>query len=97
MSKRTIVLSCSALALLLLAGCAPGAHPAVGASGAPAGFWQGLWHGFIMLFTFIVSLFSDSVGVYEVHNNGNWYNMGYLLGVMFFFGGSCGGACNKSW
>ena len=58
------------------------------AEGAIAGFWLGLWHGFTALFTFIVSLFNDNVGVYEAHNNGGWYNFGFILGVMMFFGGS---------
>ncbi|MBC8425633.1 hypothetical protein H8E07_16075 [bacterium] len=96
MKKRAILLSGSLLILLLVAGCAPHAIPAAGAPGAAAGFWKGLWHGFILLFTFIVSLFSDGVGVYEVHNSGNLYDLGFLLGVMFFFGGSCGGACKKT-
>ena len=37
-----------------------------------AGFWQGLWPGFLCPFTFVVSLFSDSSAIYEVHNNGAW-------------------------
>lgn len=60
-----------------------------------AGFWKGLWHGFIVLFTFIISLFNDNMGIYESHNNGNLYNLGFVLGVMIFFGGSGGGTCRK--
>jgi hypothetical protein len=54
----------------------------------PAGFLYGLWHGFIILITFIISLFKDGVQIYEWHNTGGWYDFGYLLGVMMFFGGS---------
>jgi len=82
--------------ILLLAGCAPTVDKP-GSSGADeetAGFWKGLWHGFIMLFTFVVSLFRDRIGIYEANNNGNWYNLGFVLGVMIFFG-SGGGACRK--
>jgi hypothetical protein len=87
------------LILSLVAGCAPhaveaGQPPAAGDS--PAGFWKGLWHGLIIFFTFVISLFSDSVGIYEMNNTGNLYNLGYLLGVMIIFGGSGGGACKKS-
>jgi hypothetical protein len=64
--------------------------------GDPAGFWLGLWHGFIVLFTFIVSLFKDGVGIYESNNSGSLYNLGFLLGIMIFFGGSGGGACKKA-
>ena len=78
------------LALLLLASCAAGINEQVGtasATGAIAGFWLGLWHGIICPIAFIVSLFSDHVTVYEVHNNGAWYNFGYVAGVMLFHGG----------
>jgi len=91
----TIVVSI--LILIAMMGCAPGPNgldSAPDEKGDVAGFWRGLWHGFILLFTFIVSLFKDTVTVYEVHNNGNWYNLGYLLGVMMFFGG--GGASRRS-
>jgi hypothetical protein len=86
------------LVLFLVTGCAPTPDhftDGPGNEGDVAGFWKGLWHGFIVLFTFIVSLFTDSVGIYEAHNNGNLYNLGFVLGVMIFFGGSGGGACKK--
>jgi len=53
-----------------------------------AGFWMGLWHGIIAVITFIISLFSDSITVYEVCNNGCWYNFGFLLGIGAFAGGA---------
>ena len=55
-----------------------------------AGFWKGLWHGLIIPFTFIISLFKENVGVYETHNNGNWYTFGFVLGLMIIFGGNSG-------
>jgi len=60
-----------------------------------AGFWKGLWHGIIFPFVFFVSLFSDKVNIYEVHNSGVWYNLGFLLGAMTILGGSGGGAASK--
>jgi hypothetical protein len=62
--------------------------------GKIAGFWQGLWHGFIAPISFVTSLFKENVGVYEPHNNGNWYNFGFLFGLMIVFGGN-GGAGRK--
>ena len=94
--KRFALLIAIVLAVLLLASCAPGPNRAAGGPGDVAGFWLGLWHGFTILFTFIVSLFNDKVGIYEVNNNGGWYNFGYLLGVMMFWGGGGGGACAGS-
>jgi hypothetical protein len=83
-----------AAAVLLLAGCAAGANPAVGmpvpGSADPAGFWLGLWHGMILPITWIVSLFTDTVTPYEVFNNGNWYDVGFVLGISIVFGGPFG-------
>jgi len=73
--------------LLLLAGCTASPNPSVNTpapDGSPAGFWLGLWHGVILPITFVVSLFKASVGIYEVHNNGNWYNAGFVIGAVFF-------------
>jgi len=52
----------------------------------PAGFWTGLWHGIIAPFVFIIGLFTDKVRVYEVNNNGRWYDFGFLLGIGGFGG-----------
>jgi hypothetical protein len=52
------------------------------------GFWSGLWHGFIAPLTFVISLFSDNVTVWETHNNGGWYTFGFLLGIGGFSGTS---------
>jgi hypothetical protein len=92
MAKRLGLLAGIVGLAVLMASCAPGSNPAQGGPGEVAGFWLGLWHGFIVLFTFIISLFNNHVGIYEVNNNGGWYNFGYVLGIMIFWGGSGGGA-----
>ena len=73
-------------ATLLLSSCAAGANPEAGTGQDPAGFWLGLWHGIITPVTFVISLFNDNVNIYEVHNNGNWYNFGFVLGLSVVFG-----------
>lgn len=86
------------LVLLVLAGCAPGPNTMAGtanAEGEVAGFWMGLWHGFIAPVTFIISLFNKNVEVYEVHNNGGWYTFGFVFGLSIIFGGSSGGAAGS--
>ncbi len=78
------------LLVLALAACAPGVNEAVGvpgADGGPAGFFAGLWHGIIAPVTFFISLFTDNVNIYEVHNNGNWYDFGFVMGAGILFGG----------
>jgi len=85
------------LAMLLLAGCAAEANPqqnTPGSDGDVAGFWLGLWHGVIVPVTFVISLFSDTVELYEVHNNGNFYNFGFVLGISVTWGG--GGTAGAS-
>jgi hypothetical protein len=72
---------------LLLSSCAAGGNPAASPN-APAGFLRGLWHGFIILVTFVISLFTDTVSIYEVNNTGNWYDFGFVLGAMIALGGA---------
>lgn len=77
------------LAVLLLASCTAN-HVEITecVKAKPDGFWLGLWHGFISPITFIISLFSDSIEMYSVNNNGGWYNFGFVIGAGILFGGS---------
>ncbi len=77
----------AALLLLVCAGCAAGTERF---ASAPAGFWNGLWHGFILIVTFVISLFSDTVRMYEPNNVGALYDLGFLLGAMICLGGGVG-------
>lgn len=91
--KKILISSFLLLAIIvLLAGCAT---QSVTNLQDPPGFWHGLLHGFIILFSFIISLFTD-YEIYAFPNTGGWYNFGFLLGVMIFFGGGGAGAkCRK--
>lgn len=75
----------SLLAWAVLSGCAPGDQRF--ALDQPAGFLWGLWHGGISFFTLVIGIWSDSVQVYEVHNTGGWYDLGFLLGAACAWGG----------
>lgn len=95
MRKRALAIVLVLGSVLMLAACAAGPNDAAGVAGPDgdiAGFWLGLWHGLIAIITFVISLFTDSVSVYEVHNNGAWYDFGFVLGLMIALGGSGGGA-----
>lgn len=88
--RRALLL---ALFVVVLAACAAGPNAAVdvpSGDGDLAGFWLGLWHGLIAPVTLVISLFSDSVSVYEVHNTGNWYDVGFVFAIVAFVGGSHG-------
>ena len=81
------------VSLLTLSACAAGPNTAEVAQAA--GFWQGLWHGIISPVTFIISLFNDNVNIYEVVNNGGWYNFGFMIGMSIIFGGGGGAAGHR--
>ena len=83
MKKYNILLI---LFLLIISGCASSVEISETVSNEPSGFLHGLLHGFILLFSFIGSLFNDDIAVYAVNNNGALYDLGFLLGVFLFFG-----------
>ena len=81
--------------IAMTAGCSAGPNQNINSpntEGDVAGFWKGLWHGIISPVTFVVSLFSADVSIYEVHNNGVWYNLGFLIGLIIILGGGSGSA-----
>jgi hypothetical protein len=75
--------------IIVVASCAHQPEPS---SYNPPSFWSGLLHGFLILISFIGSLFSD-VRIYAFPNSGGWYDFGYLIGAAFFLGG--GGASSR--
>jgi hypothetical protein len=80
MTRHTAVRGAAVVAaVLLLSGCAADANPAAG--DGSAGFWLGLWQGLILPVTFVVSLFNDSVAIYEVDNRGHLYDLGFVFGA----------------
>jgi len=79
--------------IVLLSSCAPGNERFTVSD--PAGFFMGLWHGIICGISFIISLFNESVHIYEVVNTGWPYDLGYIIGVSVAFGGSARAGCRK--
>lgn len=75
--------------VLLMTGCADTVTFEQAQSTVQVGFWYGLWHGMILPFSWIVSLFIDDVTIYAIYNNGGWYNFGFALGTGALIGGSC--------
>jgi hypothetical protein len=73
-------------AALILASCATQPHPS---TYDPPGFFSGLLQGFLILFSFIGSLFTD-YRIYAFPNSGGWYDFGFLIGAVMFLSG--GGA-----
>ena len=77
------------LLLLGIIGCAMQPEPVT--DEAPS-FLFGFIHGFCILVSFIVSIFTD-IRIYAFPNAGGWYDFGFLLGAAVFLGG--GGATAK--
>lgn len=96
--KHPLLLIAILAAALVMAGCAPGRNDVEktpNADGKTAGFLLGLWHGFISPVSFVVSVFTKNVRLYEVHNNGTWYNFGFVLGAGLFLSGGILGRKKK--
>lgn len=68
-----------------LAGCFPGGGSY--APDEPAGFFSGVWHGWIAPLSLIVGIFSDTIRIYETNNTGWWYDFGFYMAVISGFGG----------
>ncbi len=74
----------------------PGANPELDTpadNGRVAGLGTGFFHGLLAPLTLFISFFNPAVQMYEVHNDGAWYNLGFLIGsvLLFAFGGFSGG------
>jgi len=76
------------LILVLFAGCAHGIHlnECISEATIIYGFWYGILHGFIIIFSFIGSLIYDDIVIYAINNNGGWYDFGYIIGLGFWYG-----------
>jgi len=100
MNKRIVVASAVGIGLmLLLAGCAATPNTMTGtpaADGTSAGFILGIWHGLIVPFAFIASLiWPGSTGIYEIHNDGIGYNLGFVIGIVLMFGAGIFGGTRR--
>ena len=67
---------------------APGPNPLVNspdAHGTVSGILMGIWHGIISPVTLVMSFVNQNFQMYEVHNDGSQYNLGFLIGVAIVF------------
>ena len=84
--KKIILTALLILTLaLVMTGCVPGDGAKDAAN--PAGFFSGVWHGWIAPVSLILSLFNKDLSIYETFNNGLLYNIGYYMAVISPFGG----------
>lgn len=74
--------------LFLFSGCADSVDSSMVALLPKVGFFHGFWHGILLPWAFLVSLFDPHTAIYATYNNGGWYNFGFVLGVSSFAGGA---------
>jgi len=84
MNKAILILII--MAALLLTACAPGTLRFADKD-HPAGFFWGIWHGWIAPVSLIWQLFNSNVRVYESNNVGFLYDLGFYIAVVGGFGG----------
>ena len=87
MKSGKILLLCVILIMLtaILCSCVPG--DGKNTEEKPAGFFTGVWHGWIAPVSLIWSIFDKDISIYEVNNIGFWYNFGYYMAIISGFGG----------
>lgn len=85
MKKTNLFIFITALAVLAISSCAhsPNVSVTIPDTTHIYGFWGGTWHGMISGFSFIGSLFDESIRVYAINNNGHWYDFGFVGGLFF--------------
>jgi hypothetical protein len=82
---RTAIVISIVICLFVLTACAPGVSER--SEERPAGFFLGIWHGWIAPITLIWQLFNHEVRIYEVHNTGWTYDFGFYMAIIAGFGG----------
>ena len=73
------------LFVFTLTGCVPGDGSYTDAH--TAGFFSGIWHGWIAPVTLIIGIFQSNIRIYEPMNSGWWYDFGFYMAIISGFGG----------
>ncbi|OAB39416.1 hypothetical protein PMSD_05700 [Paenibacillus macquariensis subsp. defensor] len=80
-----ILMTVMLLLIMSLTGCVPG--DGKNTVDDPAGFFWGVWHGWVAPISLIVGLFKEDIRIYEIYNNGWWYDLGFYIAIISGFGG----------
>ncbi len=83
--KRSYGLFLIILVLISLTACVPG--DGVNTLSNPAGFFYGIWHGWLAPLTLLLHFFDSNIRLYEVYNVGWWYDFGFYMAIISGFGG----------
>ena len=72
---------CGLFLLLAVGGCLPG--DGMKNELDPAGFFSGIWHGWISPIALVIGFFSPDIRIYEAYNTGWWYEFGYYMAIIW--------------
>lgn len=81
-TKKTISILILLAVIISLTSCAPANYV-----NTEAGFFSGIWHGIIFVFSLIGKLFGANIGLYAEHNSGFFYWLGFIIGIGGLGGG----------
>lgn len=84
-SKKMALFLILIVLLLTLTSCVPG--DGKNTSENPAGFFWGIWHGWVAPISLIIGLFNKNIRVYELYNSGWFYDLGFYMAIISGFGG----------
>lgn len=83
--KKLLILILIILLVTALTGCLP--DISMDAQENRAGFFLGIWHGWIAPISLIVSIFDKNITIFESNNTGFWYGFGFYIAILGGFGG----------
>lgn len=83
--KISILFAILVLMLFTMTGCIPGDGTYSIAN--PAGFFWGIWHGWVAPISLIIGLFDHNISIYETYNTGWFYDLGFYAAIISGFGG----------
>ena len=71
--------------VIIFVGCVPGdgTHTIEN----QAGFFWGIWHGWVAPISLIIEIFDKNIRIYEKLNTGFMYDLGFYIAIISGFGG----------
>ncbi|MCF8261831.1 MAG: hypothetical protein K9J12_13715 [Melioribacteraceae bacterium] len=84
-NHKTLFIFVLLLFPLILSSCMPGGGSST--TDDPAGFFMGIWHGWIAPFSLVAGFFDHNIRIYEVYNHGWSYDLGFYIAILGGFGG----------
>ena len=84
-NMKLILMAAAVLSVVfLLSGCMPG--DGANSFSNPAGFFTGIWHGWLAPVSLVFSFINDKYAIYESFNTGFTYDLGYYMAIISGFG-----------